>query len=169
MPRVIQPGGGGGKMRVSYTACRKHGLVAASKRMQAEGMTLGRYRHISCVLPPPAEKLIHNPLRKTKPPRHPPAVSAQTPSSYVCLSCCPRLQPVGAFDLDCPDEKCRQSHPPPPQRILPIFPLERRATAPSPDRPSPHPGAHLLIVMFLRLATGRSDQIRPRGHNLMMP
>jgi transcriptional regulator with XRE-family HTH domain len=40
MPRVIQPGGGGGKMCVRYTARRKRGLVAASKRMQAEGMTL---------------------------------------------------------------------------------------------------------------------------------
>jgi hypothetical protein len=40
MPHVIQPGGGGGKMRVRYTARRKHGLVAASKRMQAESMTL---------------------------------------------------------------------------------------------------------------------------------
>jgi transcriptional regulator with XRE-family HTH domain len=40
MPRILQPGGGGGKMRVRYTARRKRGLVAASKRMQAEGMTL---------------------------------------------------------------------------------------------------------------------------------
>ncbi len=40
MPRIIQPGGGGGKMRVRYTARTKRGLVDASKRMQAEGMTL---------------------------------------------------------------------------------------------------------------------------------
>ena len=40
MPCAVQPGGGGGKMRVRYTACRKCGLVAASKRMQAEGMLL---------------------------------------------------------------------------------------------------------------------------------
>jgi hypothetical protein len=40
MPRVLQPGGGGGKMRVRYTTSRKRGLVAASKHMQAEGMTL---------------------------------------------------------------------------------------------------------------------------------
>ena len=40
MPRVLQPGGGGGKMRMRYTARRKRGLVAASKRMQEEGMTL---------------------------------------------------------------------------------------------------------------------------------
>ena len=40
MPRVLQPGGGGGKMRVRYTARRKRGLVATSKRMIAEGMTL---------------------------------------------------------------------------------------------------------------------------------
>jgi hypothetical protein len=52
MPRVIQPGGGGGKMRVRYTPCRKHGLVAASKRMQAEGMTLGEL----CVTTPTRQK-----------------------------------------------------------------------------------------------------------------
>ena len=40
MPCIIQPGGGGGKMRVRYTARMKRGLVPASKRMQAEGMTL---------------------------------------------------------------------------------------------------------------------------------
>jgi hypothetical protein len=40
MPRVIQPGGGGGKMRVRYTARKKRGLVATSKRMMAEGMML---------------------------------------------------------------------------------------------------------------------------------
>jgi len=52
MPRVIQPGGGGGKMRVRYTAPRKRGLVAAWKRMQAEGMTL-RAAASELVLPPP--------------------------------------------------------------------------------------------------------------------
>ena len=36
MPRVVQPGGGGGKMRVRYTARRKRGLVATAKRMMAE-------------------------------------------------------------------------------------------------------------------------------------
>ena len=40
MPHVVQPGGGGGKMRVRYTVRRKHGLIAASKRMRAEGMSL---------------------------------------------------------------------------------------------------------------------------------
>jgi len=40
MPCVIQPGGGGEKICVHYTAHRKHGLVAALKRMQAEGMRL---------------------------------------------------------------------------------------------------------------------------------
>jgi len=53
MPRVIQPGGGGGKMRARYTARRMRGLVAASKRMQAEGMTL-RAAASELVLPPPA-------------------------------------------------------------------------------------------------------------------
>ena len=38
---VLQPGGGGGKMRVRYTARRKRGLVATVKRMMAEeGKTL---------------------------------------------------------------------------------------------------------------------------------
>ena len=40
MPRVVQPGGGGRKMRVRYTTRRKRGLIATAKRMQAEGMTL---------------------------------------------------------------------------------------------------------------------------------
>ena len=40
MPRVLQPGGGGGKMRVRYAARRKRGLVATSKCMIVEGMTL---------------------------------------------------------------------------------------------------------------------------------
>ncbi len=61
------------------------------------------------------------------------------------------------------------SDPPPPQQKLSIFPLENRATAHSPGRPSPHHGGHWLIVIFLRLATGWSDQIHPPGRNLMMP
>jgi hypothetical protein len=40
MPCIIQPGGGGGKMPVRYTARRKRGLIAASKRMMAEVKTL---------------------------------------------------------------------------------------------------------------------------------
>ena len=40
MPLVVQPGGGGGKMRVRYTARRKRGLVATVKRMMAEGVSL---------------------------------------------------------------------------------------------------------------------------------
>jgi hypothetical protein len=63
MPRVIQPGGGGGKMRVCYTARRKRGLVAASKCMQAEeGMTLRAAATELRVTPPPTEKLIQHPL-----------------------------------------------------------------------------------------------------------
>ncbi len=83
MPRVIQPGGGGEKMGVRYTVHRKRGLVAAPKRMQAAGMTLGTAASELRVTPPPAKKIIQHPLRKTKPPHHPPAVSAQAPSSYV--------------------------------------------------------------------------------------
>ena len=40
MPHVVQPRDGGGKMGVHYTTCWKRGLVATSKRMQAEGMSL---------------------------------------------------------------------------------------------------------------------------------
>ena len=40
MPRVVQPSGSGGKMRVRYTARRKHGLVATLKRTMEEGKTL---------------------------------------------------------------------------------------------------------------------------------
>jgi hypothetical protein len=83
MPHIIQPGGGGGKMRVCYTERRKRGLVTTLKHMQAEGMTLRATTSELRVTPPPAKKIIQNPLRKTKPARHPPAVSAQTPSSYV--------------------------------------------------------------------------------------
>ena len=57
MPRVIQPGGGGGKMRVRYTAHRKRGLIAASKRMQAEVMTLGTAASELHVTPPPHRKI----------------------------------------------------------------------------------------------------------------
>ena len=40
MPRAVQPGGGGGKIRVRYTACRKHGILAVAKRLMVEGMML---------------------------------------------------------------------------------------------------------------------------------
>jgi len=52
MPRIIQPGGGGGKMRVHYTAHRKRGLIAALKPMQAEVMTLGELC-VTTPYPPP--------------------------------------------------------------------------------------------------------------------
>ncbi len=80
MPRVIQPSGGGGKMRVRYTARRKRGIIATSKRIMAEGMTLHAAASELVLPPPPAEKLIQTPLRKTKPPHHPPAISALTPA-----------------------------------------------------------------------------------------
>ena len=53
MSRVIQAGGGGGKMHVRYTTRRKCGLVAALKHMQAEGMTLRAAVSELCVTPPP--------------------------------------------------------------------------------------------------------------------
>jgi hypothetical protein len=40
MPRIVQPGGGGGKMRVRYTARRKRGLVAGTRRIMGEGKLL---------------------------------------------------------------------------------------------------------------------------------
>ena len=50
MPHVVQPGGGGGKMRVRYTARRKRGLVATVKRMMAEeGKTLRAAAEELCV------------------------------------------------------------------------------------------------------------------------
>ncbi len=49
MPHVLQPGGGGGKMRVRYTARRKRSLIATSKRMIAEGMTLRAAAEELCV------------------------------------------------------------------------------------------------------------------------
>ncbi len=53
MPHIIQPGGDGGKMRVRYTAHKKRGLVANSKRMMAEGMTLRAAASELRVDPPP--------------------------------------------------------------------------------------------------------------------
>ena len=64
MPRIIQPGGGGGMMRVRYTARRKRGLIATLKRMMVEGMTLCAAVSELRVTAPPAKKLIQNPLRK---------------------------------------------------------------------------------------------------------
>jgi len=60
MPRVIQPGGGGGKMRDP-----RAGSVASlpHKRMQAEGMSLHATAS-DCVLTPPAKKIDQNPLIK---------------------------------------------------------------------------------------------------------
>ena len=64
MPLVIQPGGGGGKMRVRCTTHRKRGLVAASKRMQAEGITLRATASELCVNLPREKKSVPNPLKK---------------------------------------------------------------------------------------------------------
>jgi hypothetical protein len=40
MPCIVQPSGGDGKIRVRYTPRRKHGLIATSKWLVAEGMML---------------------------------------------------------------------------------------------------------------------------------
>ncbi len=55
MPRVIQPGGGGEKMRVRYTSRRKRGIIANLKQMMAEGMMLHAAAS-ELVLPPPPKK-----------------------------------------------------------------------------------------------------------------
>ncbi len=81
MPLIIQPGGGSGKMRVRYTTRRKRGLVATYA--YAGGGYVVACHRVRLRVNPPASKFDQNPLRKTKAPRHPLAVSAQTPSSYV--------------------------------------------------------------------------------------
>jgi hypothetical protein len=40
MPCVVQPGGGGGRIHVRYTACRKLALLAPARRLQGEGRLL---------------------------------------------------------------------------------------------------------------------------------
>jgi hypothetical protein len=40
MPHIVQPRDGSGRICVRYTARRKHGLIAASKWLVVEGMTL---------------------------------------------------------------------------------------------------------------------------------
>ena len=40
MPCIVQPGGGGGKIRVHYLARRKHGIIVAAKWLVVEGRTL---------------------------------------------------------------------------------------------------------------------------------
>ena len=49
MPCIVQPGGGGGKIRLRYTARRKHGILAAAKWLVAEGMTLRKAAAELCV------------------------------------------------------------------------------------------------------------------------
>ena len=58
MPRVIQPGGDGGKMRVRNTASRKHGLVATLKRMMSPSSFLGGFgiHHMSSPTPEPVAR-----------------------------------------------------------------------------------------------------------------
>ena len=57
MPRVLQPGGGGGKMCMRYTACRKRGIIATSKCMMVEGMTLCAAASELRVTPFPRKKI----------------------------------------------------------------------------------------------------------------
>jgi len=60
MPRVIQPGGGGGKMR--DTARRKRGLVAA--KANAGGGYVVACNLVRLRVNPPAKKIDQNPLIK---------------------------------------------------------------------------------------------------------
>jgi hypothetical protein len=94
MPRVIQPGGGGGKMRVRYTARRKHGLVAAYKRMQAEGMSLHATTS-DCVLTPF--------IKRSRTPT--PGRFSPNPVVLRLIVMLSGLRPGGLFDLDRPVEK----------------------------------------------------------------
>jgi hypothetical protein len=50
MPCVVQPCGGGWNMHVHYTSRKKHGLVAASKHMQAQVFFCCVLTHQNCVL-----------------------------------------------------------------------------------------------------------------------
>jgi len=111
----------------------------------------------NCVLPPPAEKLIQNPLRKTKPPRYPPAVSAQTPSSCIWLSCFPRFRPGGSFDLDRLVEKWRRSHHPPSTTNIVDFPTwtPSQCAFPRPSEPTPR---RTLINCHVFEARDRAEQ-----------
>jgi hypothetical protein len=136
MPRVIQPGGGGGKMRVRYTACRKRGLVAASKRMQAEGMTLRAAASELHVTPPPRQKNIENEAATPSPGRFSP-----NPIILRLIVMLSALATGWSVRFRPPGQKMKGSQPPPPTNIV-EFPLERQAAVPSPVYPSPHPGAH---------------------------
>jgi len=63
MPRVIQPGGGGGKMRVRYTVRGKRGLIAAYHAYAGGGYVVACHR-VKLRVNPPAEKCDQNPLIK---------------------------------------------------------------------------------------------------------
>ncbi len=120
------------------------------------------------ILPPPLKKASKIPFKKRS--RHaiprpfqpkPRLLRLIVMSSAVATRRIVRFRPPG--------QKMKAIPPPPLQRILSIFPLERRADTPSLGRPSPHPNTHWFIVMFLRLETRRMNQICPPGCNLMKP
>jgi hypothetical protein len=165
MPRVIQPGGGGGKMYVRYTARRKRGLVAALKSIQAEVMTLGE---LCVTTPPPRRKINPKSPKKNKGATPSPGRFSPNPVVQRLIVMFYAIETGRIVRFRPPGRKMKTILPPP-QQILPIFPLERRATVPSSVHPSLHPGAHWFIFMFLRLGTGRSNQICPPGGNLKMP
>ena len=88
---------------------------------------------------PPAKKIRPKSPYKTKPQRHPPAISAQTQSYYVWLSCFPRLRLGRLFNLDRPVEKWRRSHHPPPTTNIVDFPYWTPiyCAFPRPSQPTP--------------------------------
>ena len=135
----------------------------------ARSNSLARLQIATSILPPPCRK-----IRQKSPSKN--EVATPSPGRFspnpVVLRLIVMLSAIATGRIvrfRPPGRKMKAIPPPPRQQILSIFPLERRATAPSPGRLSPHPGAHWFIVMFLRLGTGRSDQIRPPSRNLTMP
>ena len=147
-------------------------VQVAWPRCRLEAYAGGGYdvvcRHIRTACYPPRRKI--NPKFPQKKEAATPSPSRFSPNPVVLrlIVMCIVIA-TGRIVRFRPPGRKMKAIPPPPQRILLIFHLEHRATAPSPGRPSPRPGAHLLIVVFLRLATGQSDRICPRGRNLMMP
>ena len=59
--------------------------------------------------------------------------------------------------------------PPSPMKTPSISPLNNGAAATYSGHPSPQPSAHWLTDIYLRLATGPSDQICLPERNVMMP
>jgi len=126
-------------------------------------LLLSGTRRLDCFRPPGLKISVPNPLRPKNWQTSPCCkTEAATPSpgrfspNPVVLRLIVMLSAIATGQIvwfRLPGRKMKAIPPPPPQRILSIFPFERRSTAPSPSRPSPHPGGHWFIVVYLRLAT----------------